>query len=101
MVIAKVPTSLRLTPQALTGLERLAQKRGLNRTAYLEILIRQQAAAEGIDVEDLLMYLDRRPIADGGGAEKEEQEAGNAVPPSPPAARPLANHKRNQQRRRK
>lgn len=44
--------SFRLSDEAYTLLELLARKQGINRTAMLEILIREKAESEGVTVPD-------------------------------------------------
>ena len=46
--MSKGPTSFRLSSEGKDLLEKLAEKWGVNRTAMLEILIRERAKKEGV-----------------------------------------------------
>ena len=48
--LIKTQISLRLTSEAQELLRLLAQKRGISKTAMLEILLRERADEEGISV---------------------------------------------------
>ena len=48
----KTPISMRLSAEALELMEALGKKQGVNRTAIVEIAVRQMAEREGVKVAE-------------------------------------------------